>query len=418
MLTPDLAVAGKALATACPELREGADADAVSGVVPAFVASPGATDEAAALLRAAAEHDMAVVFRGSGSRLGWGSPATQCDLLVDMRRMDAVLEHASGDLVARVQAGARMGDVSAVLASAGQEIALDVPAEATIGGVIGSGLAGPRRLRYGTPRDLLIGMTIVRADGTVAKSGGKVVKNVAGYDLGKLYAGSAGTLGLITEATFRLHPLPAARAYVTAEYVAVSVACDAVAAAANSPLVSSAVELTRAEPGGPVQVGVLLEGSADGVQARSMRMAGLLGKAEVAVDAPAWWPGAPHAGAGDTLIRVSFWVSALARVLDAIEAAAAKAGVAPVIEGSAGAGVLSLGVDAPAAAVAEFVGVLRGAVAGERGAVAVLAAPAAVREELTARGGMNGTVPGIALMRAVKDQFDPGHRMAPGRFPY
>jgi glycolate oxidase FAD binding subunit len=311
-----------------------------------------------------------------------------------------------------------MGDVAAVLARAGQEIALDVPGDASVGGVVASGLAGPRRLRYGTPRDLLIGITIVRADGTVAKSGGKVVKNVAGYDLGKLYAGSAGTLGLITEATFRLHPLPAARAYVTAEYVAVSVACDAVAAAANSPLVSSAVELTRAEPGGPIQVGVLLEGSADGVQARSMRMAGLLGKAEVAVDPPAWWPGAPRAGAGETLIRVSFWVSALARVLDAIEAAAAKADVAPVIEGSAGAGVLYLKVDAAALAVAEFAGVLRGAVAGERGAVAVLAAPAAVREEVTARGGMNGTVPGLALMRAVKDQFDPGHRMAPGQFPY
>ncbi len=84
--------------------------------------------------------------------------------------------------------------------------------------MVASGLAGPRRLRYGTPRDLLIGVTMVRADGTVAKSGGKVVKNVAGYDLGKLLAGSAGTLGLITEATFRLHPLPAARAWVTATY--------------------------------------------------------------------------------------------------------------------------------------------------------------------------------------------------------
>ena len=186
---------------------------------------------------------------GSGSRLGWGSPVTRCDLVVDTRRMDAVLEHASGDLVARVQAGALMGDVSAVLALAGQEIALDVPASATVGGVVASGLAGPRRLRYGSPRDLLIGITFVRADGTVAHSGGKVVKNVAGYDLGKLLAGSAGTLGLITEATFRLHPLPAARLFVTAEFVVPTVGCDAVAAAANSPLVASAVELRRAAPG-------------------------------------------------------------------------------------------------------------------------------------------------------------------------
>jgi glycolate oxidase FAD binding subunit len=336
-----------------------------------------------------------------------------------MSRMSAVVEHSHGDLVARMQAGALMRDVQAALAQAGQEIALDVPADASVGGVVASGLAGPRRLRYGTPRDLLIGITIVRADGTIAKSGGKVVKNVAGYDLGKLFAGSAGTLGLITEATFRLHPLPAARAYVTAEYIAVSVACDAVAAAANSPLVSSAVELTRAEPGGPIQVGVLLEGSADGVAARAGRMADLLGKGTVANSAPAWWPGAPRAEAGETLVRVSFWVSALSRALDAIEAAAAKTGVSAVIEGSAGAGVLYVrtNADSQAPAVAGFVAALRSAVAGERGSVVVLTAPTTVRAELAGHGGMNGTVPGLALMRAVKDQFDPGHRLSPGRFP-
>ena len=414
----------KDLLAACGEVREASAADAAGGTDlaggtdrPAFVAVLESAAEAAAVMRVAAAHDLAVVVRGGGSRLDWGMPASRCDMVIDTSLMSRVVEHAAGDLVARVQAGARMADVAAVLAQAGQEIALDVPGDASVGGIVASGLAGPRRLRYGTPRDLLIGITIVRADGTVAKSGGKVVKNVAGYDLGKLFAGSAGTLGLITDVTFRLHPLPAARAFVTAEYVAVSVACDAVAAAANSPLTSSAVELTRAEPGGPVRVGVLLEGSADGIAARSTRMADLLGQAEVSVDPPAWWPGAPRAGSGQTLIRVSFWVSALGRVLDAIEAAAAKADVSPATEGSAGAGILYLRVDAPSAAVAEFVGALRGALAGERGGVVVLAAPAAVRDELAGCGGMSGPVPGLALMRAVKDQFDPGHRMAPGRFP-
>jgi glycolate oxidase FAD binding subunit len=435
----------KALAAVCADVSDGGPADFFGslaqqasldgvesagepGTAPTFVVAPGSTEEAAAVMRVAAGHELAVVARGGGSRLSWGTPAARCDLVIDMSRMSDVVEHAAGDLVARVQAGARAGEVAAVLAQAGQEIALDVPDSATVGGVVASGLAGPRRLRYGTPRDLLIGITIVRADGTVAKSGGKVVKNVAGYDLGKLFAGSAGTLGLITEATFRLHPLPAACAYVTAEYVAVSVACDAVAAAANSPLVPSAVELARAEPGGPVRVGVLLEGSADGVAARSMRMADLLGNGEVSAGPPGWWPGAPQAGAGQTLVRVSFWVSALGRVLDAIDAAAATSGVSPAISGSAGAGVLyalvpgatDAGVaDAGVAdaAAADFAGTLRAAIAGERCGVAVLAAPAAVRDGLAGHGGMNGTVPGLALMRAVKDQFDPGHRMAPGRFP-
>ena len=420
-----MVVIGKALTAACGETREGGAADtgleasdAVGGIVPAFVAAPGSTDEAAAVLRAAAEHELAVVVRGAGGRLGWGAPPSRCDLMIDMSRMSSVVEHSSGDLVARVQAGARMGDVAAALGRDGQEIALDVPDGSTVGGVVASGLAGPRRLRYGTPRDLLIGITIVRADGTVARSGGKVVKNVAGYDLGKLLAGSAGTLALITDATFRLHPLPAARVYVTAEYVSARIACDAVAAAANSPLVASAVELSRPSPGGSVRIGVLLEGSSEGVAARAMRMAGLLGPAETSLEPPPWWRGAPDAEGG-TLIRVSCWVSALPTVLDAVEVAAGDAGVSPTIVGPAGAGVLYLRVDPDVAAdrPARFVRALRAARSGERGGVVVLAAPAAVREALAGYGGMAGTVPSLALMRAVKDQFDPGHRMAPGRFP-
>jgi glycolate oxidase FAD binding subunit len=445
-VTGDPVVIGKALAAACGDTREGTTADAigadavpssadpavgglgasgvVAGIVPAFVVAPGSTDEAAAVMRAAAEHELAVVVRGAGGRLGWGAPPSRCDLIIDTSRLSAVVEHSSGDLVARVQAGARMGDVAAALERDGQEIALDVPDDATVGGVVASGLAGPRRLRYGTPRDLLIGVTIVRADGTVARSGGKVVKNVAGYDLGKLLAGSAGTLALITDATFRLHPLPAARVYVTAEYVSVGIACDAVAAAANSPLVASAVELSRPEPGGPIRLGVLLEGTEEGVAARATRMADLLGPAETSLARPPWWRGAPNAEGG-TLIRVSCWVSALPTVLDAVDAAARDTGASPAIAGSAGAGVLYLSLGADAAysgqsadvAAAGFVRGLRAALSGERGGVVVLAAPAAVREALSGYGGMAGAVPSLALMRAVKDQFDPGHRMAPGRFP-
>jgi glycolate oxidase FAD binding subunit len=398
--------------------------------MPLFVASPADTAEAAAMLRTAAEHGLAVVPRGAGSRLGWGIPPSRCDLVVDMLRMESVVEHAAGDLVARVQAGARMGVIAETLADAGQEIALDVPAQATAGGIVASGLTGPRRLRYGAPRDLLIGITVVRADGTVARSGGKVVKNVAGYDLGKLLAGSWGTLGLITEVTFRLHPLPAARAFVTASFAGPEATAGAIAAAAGSALVASAVELNRPAPGEPFRVGVLLEGSADGVATRAKQMADLLGGsapssagassagASVAAEAPDWWPRSPEPGDG-TLIQVSFWVSALGAVLDAVEAASQAVGAFPAVSGSAGAGVvhLSLGPDTAPEAAARLVGTLREALSRTRGSVVVLAAPATVRAGLRAHGGMNGKVPSLRLMRAVKDQFDPDGRMSPGRFP-
>jgi glycolate oxidase FAD binding subunit len=419
-----------ALAAACPSLADGTAADAVAGVIPSFVASPSSTAEVSALLREAAAAGLAVVPRGAGTGLAWGVPPSRCDLVVDLRSMDQVVEHEAGDLVARVQAGATIGQLAVAFGSgsgSGQQLALDVPAEATVGGVVATGTAGPRRFRYGAPRDLLIGITVVRADGVVAHAGGKVVKNVAGYDLGKLFAGSQGTLGVITEAAFRLHPLPAAVAWVTAEFGPAerAGAVTAVAAAAGSPLVPSAVELDW--PGGsqrPLRVGVLLEGTGPGVAERAKQMSELLaapgGAVSVAETAPARWGALPDSA---IVVRVSFWLSALGPVLDAVAGAGADAGVRPAVSGPAGAGALYACLDPSDPATSDedairFVTALRERVAGAasgtggpRGGVAVLNAPPAVFA-----ASSDGTVPGLALMRAVRDQFDPDHRMFPGRF--
>jgi glycolate oxidase FAD binding subunit len=436
--------APEALAKACSDVREAGPDDAVAGVAPRFVASPADTGEAAAVLRAAAAEGMTAVPRGGGTRLAWGSPPVSCDLVIDTRRMNRVLEHAAGDQVVRAQAGVALDQLAGLLARAGQRLALDPPpgaapaadgrgggaggtASGTVGGLLATGVAGPLRLRYGTPRDLAIGMTVVRADGTVASSGGKVVKNVAGYDLGKLFAGSYGTLGLIAEAAFRLHPLPGAASFVTLDRADAAAAHAAIAAAAGSPLAPSAAEIDRPSRRAPFRVGVLLEGDPDGVAERAARMTELLGgsAASVSPAPPAWWGRGAAAAAHGTLIRIAFWAAELTRVLAAIDAGAAAAGLDPAVSGSAAAGVIYAAVDesSPPAAVSDFVLALRAAVAAPppgasadgppaRASVVVLHGPA----DVCMAADPWGPVPALGLMRAVKDQFDPGHRMAPGRF--
>jgi len=456
------ALAG-ALTRACADVREAGPDDAVAGVVPRFVARPADVAEAASVMRAAADAGLTAVPRGAGTRLAWGCPPAGCDLVIDARGLDRLLEHAAGDQVVRVQAGVGLDQLSATLAGAGQRLALDPPpAHGTVGGLLATGVAGPLRLRFGTPRDLVIGITVVRADGTVASSGGKVVKNVAGYDLGKLFAGSYGTLGLIAEAAFRLHPLPGATSFVSLDAPDADAAQSALAAAAGSPLAPSAAEIDRPSRQGPVRVGVLLEGDPEGVAERSARLTTLLGeRASASAAPPAWWGRDAAAAPDGTLIRIGFWAGALARVLAAVDAAAAEAGLDPLVGGSAAAGVIhaAVGGDAPAGAVARFVRGLRAGLAGPSAAPAAAAAPAApaaaaaaaapaapaaaaaaaghagtggpvpaaspswasavvlhAPDEVRAAVDLWGPVPALGLMRAVKDQFDPEHRMAPGRF--
>jgi glycolate oxidase FAD binding subunit len=350
------------------------------------VAVPATLDETSAVLADAASRDMTVTIRGAG--LGWASP--DGDLVVDTTKQDQVIEHVAGDLVARVQAGATMGHVAEELARHGQRLSLDVPPGITVGGMLATGTAGPLRFRYGSPRDLLIGITVVRPDGVVARSGGKVVKNVAGYDLGKLFTGSHGTLGLIADATFRLHPLPQSVLYLTTAFPGTAEAAAAVASAANSPLQPAAVELDW-PAGGPPAVGILLEGTESGVAERGRLMSDLLrsaGGQDVTGSAapPAWWGQLP---VGDRVARTTYWLSRLGEVLGVIAGSGARCWAG----GSAGAGLLYL-CPVDGGDLGEIVPSLRGLL-GNRGDARVLTEPWAPADPLT---------------RAVKDQFDPKGR--------
>jgi glycolate oxidase FAD binding subunit len=399
---------------------------AVDGVTVARVARPGSVEEASQVLRAAADDGLAVVFAGGGSKLGLGNPPERVDLLVSTERLDQVLEHAAGDLVVRAQAGVRLADLQDTLAPAGQWLALDPPEPgATLGGVVAANASGPRRLRYGTVRDLIIGITVVLADGTVARAGGKVVKNVAGYDLAKLFCGSFGTLGLVAEVIFRLHPVPAAAAVVTFRAEAPERVGQAVQRLLRSALEPSAIELQLDEWGWPGRLTTVFEGIEPGVEAQAAAAVELLGQiGEAAVAGPGETDAALHQlGAlpfekAELAFKATFPPAELPGLL-----AGGVLGRDGQLRVHAGTGVAwlassaregDLRADHPAVPrVVAWVAETRERLAAVGGGLVVVKAPAHLKRELDVWGPPGDA---LGLMRRVKERFDPGRRLSPGRF--
>jgi glycolate oxidase FAD binding subunit len=395
-----------AIRSACSDVLEPSPADAVDGVVPSLVARPSSTQQVSDVLRAAAGHGLSVVPRGRGTKMTWGVPPTSADLLLDVSALDQVLDHAAGDLIVSTQAGARLRDVQDTLAGGGQRLMVDetVGGE-SIGGAVAANTSGPSRLVPGTLRDLMIGITVVRVDGVVAKAGGRVVKNVAGYDIGKLMIGSFGTLAVITEAVFRLHPLPAVRRWVSVPVDQAARAQQLVHAVVHAQAVPTAIEVDwPTDAGGSVSV--LLEGKPDGVAERARTVGKLLGAGSTtaAEEPPAGWGEYPWAS-GETALKLTFVLSGLGDVL------AAAREVGAHLRGSGGTGVVYAAVADPAQAP-QALQRLRSVCAAHQGSAVVVDAPAAVKRSVD----VWGPVPAIDLMRRVKDQFDPDHRLSPGRF--
>jgi glycolate dehydrogenase FAD-binding subunit len=348
---------------------------------------PATTAEVVDVLREAAAAGHVVVPSGRGTKLTWGRPV-EPDVLLDLSPMDRVIDHQPGDLIVHVEAGATLAAVQEAVGRAGQRLALDetVPG-GTIGGILATNASGPIRMQAGTARDLLIGVTVVRADGVVAKAGGRVVKNVAGYDLGKLMVGSFGTLAVVTEAVFRLHPLPEVQRWVTVEP-------DHLARAAHAVIHSQAVPWAVEVDGSTLSV--LLGGRAAGVAARVAVVQALIG-GTVSDVAPAWWGRYPWQP-GEIGLKITCALSGLSAVL---------AAAGPRVRGSAGVGVLYAVADR-----ADDVARLREVAARHDGTVVVVDAPADVKASVD----VWGPVPALDLMRRVKREFDPDRRLSPGRF--
>ncbi len=225
-------------------LRDGTIADAIDDVVPRHVVDPDDARGLADLLVWAASERLATVIRGGGSKLGWGRVPETVGLVIRTARLNRVVAHRHGDLTVTVQSGTRLTDLNDILAQHGQRLPLDSAFdEATVGGALATNDAGPLRHRHGTPRDQLIGVTLATTAGRLVKAGGNVVKNVAGYDLGRLVCGSFGALAVVVDATFKLMPLASASATLVLEYTDEAALVPDVAAVRARPLEPEACDV-------------------------------------------------------------------------------------------------------------------------------------------------------------------------------
>lgn len=415
-----------------PHVLEGAAAAAfaIDGRAPRWVVCPGSVEEVGRCLALAAEAGLAVAPLGWGTRRHWGNPPRALDLVLSLRRLDRVLAHEPADLTLSVEAGARLGAVQAHLRAFRQCLPLDPAhaADSTVGGLLATAAAGPYRARYGTLREMLLGVTAVRADGTVIHGGGRVVKNVTGYDTPKLIVGALGTLAVVVAAHLRLHPAPPVEATWLLACPAPEAALEAALAVMDAPLVVSRLQfldrptlawLGAARPPGAA-LAVAIGSVAEAVRAQGERVAELgraVGARVEPVPAPedwwrrvsdATWPPEPTS----LTLRVGTRPTDLVKALRTVEAAAGDAGVRATAEVPSGVLHLVLagaGVAAPAALVSR----VRAGLQPLGASCVVEHAPPAAKATLDVWGDVG---PALDLMRRLKAELDPQGVLNPGRY--
>jgi glycolate oxidase FAD binding subunit len=402
-------------------LRAATSQDAVGGVVPQWIVEPETEQQLAAALSCANSAGLAVIPRGGGTKLDWGNPPRRADLILSTTRLNRIIEHAWADLTVTVEAGCTLQTLQSTLDRHGQRLAFDAlwPERATMGGVLSTNDSGALRLRFGSLRDLIIGVTLALPDGTLASSGGKVVKNVAGYDLPKLATGALGTLGVITRAVFRLYPsCPTIRTitFSTETWPEMQAKLQAIQ---DSKLTHSAFQIRASRRGGftppSLLADLLFEATEAGLAAQSEQLQKILDATATSASSPDVWQARNNLFSSlpenSAIAKISFLPSDIAQVaawLDPVHTSI-QASWQAVIQAT-GIGILRL--DADEATLSKELPALRAQFERLSGSFVLLHRPQSLNP-LDAWGTPDDALP---LMRAVKSRLDPEATLNPGRF--
>ena len=417
-------VGGEHLVTAPSRLA----AAAVDGVTPCWLARPGSVDEVGRVMARASAEGLAVVPRGSGSALDLGMPPARLDVVLDLSRLTDILDYVPADMVATVQAGVTLEALSRELGKHAQMLALDPygGGSRTVGGTLATGASGPRRFRYGTGRDLLMGARFVQADGTVTWGGSKVVKSVTGYDIPKLLAGSLGTLGVIVEATLRLHPVQPTCGSWLFSFASREAAGALVAAVLASSLEPDRLAWLNAEALGhaghdaaPAAVAVSVATVAEAVDSQGALLGSMASGWGVRVSSldEDFWARLGGALARPIVVKLATEIGHLPFWAGEVERVTARHGLSVALVGEAGNGVLRAafkGRVAPETWATEIVAPLREALSAEGGSLVVERAPHDLKRAADVWGPIPETA--LAVMKRLKAEFDPRGTLSPGRF--
>ena len=391
--------------------------DAIDGLQPARIIAPRTAQEIAQVLQYCSAKGLGVIPRGGGTKMGFGNRPQKADLILSTERLDRVIEHAWGDMTVIVEAGCTIENIQRTVGEHGQRLAADPlwPEKSTVGGLLATAESGTLRIRYGAVRDLVLGVEVALPDGSLIKAGGKVVKNVAGYDLTKLMIGSLGTLGVITRAVFRLHPLPAATASYSASLSSVDESVKLLLAILDSHLVYTGLQV-RADGPDHIFVDVLTEGIPESLQDQYAKLSRIAVGHTFAESVSDPWKARQElfADAGAAVIcKCSVLPSQMGSLCEVVFRHAKSAKVAATLVAQA-TGVAEVRLDAARPpSLAEALKNLRAEVDRLDGTLVVRLCPAPIKEALDVWGSVKDAVP---LMEQIKGKFDPARTLNPGRF--